>query len=106
MIKDHQIAELAHEQKYTDVYPGFLFNFREYDNATYYIHISDFLIYQQVAAGEMGSQYKGKVNAGSMPLSICEEIGIRVQNQKLKVHFRYDIKNLVNDIKNSGRWTR
>jgi len=99
MIKDHQPKALEKDLKYENVYPGFIFNFREYDNATYYIHISDFLIYQQVVARERASPYQGKVNAGSMPIHICEQIGIRIDCQKLRVHYRYDIKKLINDIK-------
>lgn len=106
MIKEHQITGLQKELQYEGVYPGFIFNFREYDNATYFIHISDFLIYQQVVAGEIASPYKGAVNAGSIPLHTCAEIGIQVDNQKLRVHYRYDMDKLVKDILNAGRWQK
>ena len=73
MIKEHQIDSLAKDIKYPGVYPGFIFNFREYDNATYYIHISDFLNYQEVAAGKMlPSPYRGKISEGSVPIHICD----------------------------------
>ena len=99
MIKDHQIKALSSDVKYESIYPGFIFNFRECDNETYYIHIKDFLLYQQVAAGEIASPYKGKVNKASMGVDICREIGIKIDNEKLRVHYRYDIKKLIEDVK-------
>ncbi len=99
MIKDHQIAALNREQKYTDVYPGFIFNFREYNNATYYIHIKKFLEYQKIVAEGAANYYQGKINWSSMPLEICKEIGISISSQKLRVHFRYDIQDLIEKIK-------
>lgn len=102
MIKPHQITGLAREQKFADVYPGFIFNFRESDNATYYIHIQDFLNYQSVAEGKSPTLYTGKTNSGSMPLHICDEVGIKVQSQKLRVHYRYNMEQLIADIKSDG----
>lgn len=104
MIKEHQITGLQKELQYPGVYPGFIFNFREYGNSTYFIHITDFLLYQQVVAGELANQYKGSVNAGSMPLHICSEIGIQVDNELLRVHYRYDIKGLFQKV--VERWQK
>lgn len=100
MIKEHQIATLASEANFPGVYPGLIFNFREQDNATYYIHIKDFLNYQEVAAGKVvPSPYRGKINEGSVPIHICDQIGIRIECEKKRVHYRYDIKSLIEKVK-------
>ena len=98
MIEEHQINALAKADTYHGVYPGFIFNFRN-ANRTYYVHIRDFLNYQSVAAGETPSPYKHSHNQKSIPMDICAEVGIEINCQKLKVHYRYDMKGLVSDIK-------
>ena len=99
MIRKNQIDGLGRAQQYLNTFPGFIFNFRDYNNRTYYVHIKDFLYYQRVVAGEAANPYRWKVNAASMPLEICADIGVPVDNKLLKVHYRYDIPKLINDVK-------
>ena len=92
-IEDNQIKALTAAREFDDTYPGFLFNYRPANNATFYLHINDFLIYQGVANGDP-SPYKSKINVASIPIGVCEEVGILLDSKLLKVHYRYDIKGL------------
>ncbi|AKO92048.1 hypothetical protein BEH_08015 [Priestia filamentosa] len=99
IIKEHQIKYLKEAVDYDGVIAGFVFNFRESDNATYFVHIDDFIQYKNHAEGKDDSiTYKSKVNKSSIPIAICEEIGIPVENMKKKVRYRYYINKLIDDI--------
>ncbi len=53
MIKAHQIKNLKEAAKFDGVIAGFLFNFREPDNRTFFVHINDFLDYQNIAENQI-----------------------------------------------------
>lgn len=99
VIKSHQIANLSEAAQYPGVHAGFLFNFRSVDNATYFVPIQEFVTYQKVISGELKREYKSKTNTASIPLNIIAELGIRVNAEKKRVHWRYDVINLVQQIK-------
>lgn len=84
IIKQHQIDSLYEATKYDDqIISGFLFNFRNYDNQTYFVHILDFL------------EYKNSTTKKSISLDVCKEKGIQVQN-KIKVkHYEYNILEFI-----------
>jgi penicillin-binding protein-related factor A (putative recombinase) len=99
IIKGHQIEALKEAVEYDGLIAGFIFNFREYDNTTYFVHINDFLAYKHIAENEITDHtYKSKVNKSSIPLDICKEIGIEVRNVKKKVRYRYYINKLLDEL--------
>ena len=86
IIKSHQIKGLLEAEQYDGVIPGFLINFRKYENKTFFLHINDFI------------NYKDNTNKKSLPLSYCEEKGFEINNQiKIKYYF-YDIEEAINEI--------
>jgi penicillin-binding protein-related factor A (putative recombinase) len=98
IIKAHQIEALAKAATYDGLIAGFLFNFRECDNSTYFVHINDFIKYKNIAENELDHTYISKVNKSSIPIGICEEIGIKVENVKKKVNYRYYIGKLLDEL--------
>lgn len=99
IIKKHQIDALKEADTYDGLIAGFIFNFREYDNFTVFVHIRDFLEYQHIAQNELIEHtYKSKVNKASISLDICKEIGIEINNVKKKVRHRYYINKLLDEL--------
>lgn len=96
IIKENQITNLQKAAQFDDVIPGFIFNFREPDNLSYFVHINDFLTYKKIAQGEMDSIYPEgvKVNKSSIPIGVIKTIGVKIQASKKKVHYRYYINQL------------
>ena len=102
VIKSHQIDNLEQASHFEGVIPGFIFNFREPDNLTYFIHIEDFLTYQHYATTQEQHPYqirKGKkLNRASISLDICQEIGIEIMSVKKRVHHHYFLKQLTDEL--------
>ncbi|MFA1509863.1 Holliday junction resolvase RecU [Priestia aryabhattai] len=98
IIKPHQIKYLKEASDYEGVIAGFLLQFRENDNKTYFVHISDFIKYKNTAEGKLENTYINKVNKSSIPIAICEEIGTELINIKLDVNYRYYIRNLLDEL--------
>lgn len=99
IIKQHQIDNLKQATEYEGVIPGFLFNFREVEgNKTYFVHIDDFLIYKNIAENQLEHTYKNKVNKSSIPVAICEEIGVPVVNVKKVRKYRYYVNKLLDSL--------
>jgi len=105
MIKKHQIESLKEAVKYEGIIAGFIFQYREPDNKTYFVHIDDFITYKDHAEGRNNTiTYSSKVNKSSIPIGICEEIGIELINIKKKVKFRYYVRKLLDElIKKHGK---
>jgi penicillin-binding protein-related factor A (putative recombinase) len=99
IIKSHQISNLIEAAQYPNVVGGFLFNFREYENKTYFVPIEEFVDYKNTIEGKETRIYKSKLLKSAISLNICEEIGIKVLAEKKRVHWRYDIVDLVQKIK-------
>lgn len=98
IIKQHQIDALLDATEYPHIIAGFIFNFREPENKTYFIHIHDFIKYKGIAQADSAvHSYKSKINKSSIPISICEEIGIKIKNYKKKVHYHYHVKDFIGD---------
>lgn len=96
MIKQHQLDSLEKATSYEGVIPGLILNFRVEGNPTYFIHITDFLDYLYIAKNQIKDHpYKSKVNKSSIPLGICEEIGIRIPNVQKRVRYRYYINEMI-----------
>ncbi len=100
IIKPHQIKYLTKADKYDGVTSGFIFNFREYDNQTFFVHIDDFNTYKNIAENKLEHNYESKVNEASIPLDICNEIGYPVQSFKKKVRYHYIMNKLFDELIN------
>jgi penicillin-binding protein-related factor A (putative recombinase) len=96
IIKEHQIQSLKDATEYEKVIPGFIFNFRSCDNATFFIHIRDFITYKNIAENQLDHTYKNKVNRSSIPIAICKEIGIEIINEKKRTRYFYDVMDFIN----------
>lgn len=98
IIKAYQIKSLENAAKFPGVIPGFLFNFREPDNRAFFVHINDFITYKNIAENELEHTYRSKVNKSSIPIGICEEVGIEIHNVQKKVKYRYYINKLLDEL--------
>jgi penicillin-binding protein-related factor A (putative recombinase) len=96
IIKRHQIKALEEASEYEGVIAGFIFNFRSFNNRTYFVHINDFIKYKNIAENQIKEHnYKSKVNKSSIPIGICEEIGIEIKNKLLKSRYRYNVRQFI-----------
>ena len=99
IIKGHQIKALTDAATYDGLIAGFLFNFREYDNATFFVHIEDFNKVKYIADnGITDHPYTSKINKSSIGLDTCKEVGIEIHNVKKKVKYRYYINKLLDEL--------
>jgi penicillin-binding protein-related factor A (putative recombinase) len=86
IIKTHQIKNLNKYKDYKNTFCGFIFNFANYDNQTFFLHINDF------------NNYVLNSTQKSLPLVYCQKHGIEIKNTIKKVKFKYDIDKLFEDI--------
>jgi penicillin-binding protein-related factor A (putative recombinase) len=98
IIKQHQIDNLLDSVNYNGVIAGFLFNFREPDNKTYFVHINDFVKYKHIAENQLEHTYQSKINKSSIPIAICQEIGYELKNVKKVRKYRYYLKMLFDEL--------
>ncbi|MED3562429.1 hypothetical protein [Bacillus xiapuensis] len=98
IIKQHQIDNLLDAVNYDGVIAGFLFNFREPDNKTYFVHIEQFIKYKHIAENQLEHTYKSKINKSSIPIAICKEIGFEVTNVKKVRKYRYYLNKLFDEL--------
>jgi penicillin-binding protein-related factor A (putative recombinase) len=99
IIKKHQITALDDAAKYDGVIAGFIFNFREYENFTVFVHIKDFLEIKYLSENEITEhRFKSKLNKSSIGLDICKEVGIEISNVKKKIKYRYYINSLLDSL--------
>lgn len=98
IIKQHQIDSLKEAAIYSNIIPGFLFNFREPEDNTYFVHINDFLIYKDIAENGKEHTYKSKVNKSSIPIGICREIGVKLISIKARTKYTYYTNQMCRDL--------
>ncbi|MGM7720704.1 Holliday junction resolvase RecU [Metabacillus sp. Hm71] len=98
IIKKHQIEALEKAATYDGLIAGFIFNFREYDNKTLFVHIEDFIKYKKCAEEGICEMEYVKVNKSSIPLEVCEQIGEPIHNVKKKIRYRYYINKLISSL--------
>lgn len=99
IIKNHQIKALEHAAQYEGLIAGFLMNFREWDNETYFIHIKDFVKLKYIAENQIKEHtYKSKINKSSISLDNCREIGVPLLNRKKQVKYTYYVNKLLDDL--------
>ena len=86
LIHKHQIEGLANADKFAEVISGFVINFRETTNHTYFWHINDFL------------EYTNKLDKKSFNENDVVNGGGLLINQKLKkVNYEYNVEHFVID---------
>lgn len=98
IIKSHQITNLVEANKSEGVIAGFLMNFRNENNDTYFIPIDKFVEYKNIAENGLDHNYKSRVNKSSIPIGICEEIGVKLHSVKKKVKYRYFVNKLLDEL--------
>jgi penicillin-binding protein-related factor A (putative recombinase) len=99
IIKQHQIDALKEAAEYEGLIAGFIFNFREYDNFTVFIHIKDFLEIQYLSQSKISEhRFKSKLNKSSIGLDICKEVGIEIHSVKKTTRHRYYINKLLDQL--------
>lgn len=96
-IKEHQVEALSKASEFENVISGFILNYRG-EEKTYFIFIEDYLDYLAVTKGKKEDAYKAKINEKSIPLRICKEVGIEVLSIKKRVHHRYFINDLLDQV--------
>lgn len=92
MIHAHQIIGLTKFAQYDNVVAGFLFNFRDEKNACercYFQKIEDF-----------NEMVKGIGKKSFNELDLITNNAIKVNGEKKRVHYRWFIENLLDDISN------
>lgn len=98
IVKPHQIKALTKAATYEDVISGFIINFREYDNQTFFLHINDYNTYRNTMENNLDHSYKSKTNEKSIPLDICKEIGVEIFNVKKRTRYTYGMKVLFDEL--------
>jgi penicillin-binding protein-related factor A (putative recombinase) len=99
IIKKHQVDALKEAIQHNGLIAGFIFNFREYDNFTCFVHINDFLEIQYLSQNQITEhRFKTKLNKSSIGLDICKEVGFEIKNVKKSVRYRYYINKLLDQL--------
>lgn len=84
-IRKHQILGLEKWSKHKGVF-GFIINFRDIDNKTYFVNIKDFLYYTS-------NLTKKSINQED----ILKMHPIEIENRLLKTNYRYDIEKFLKE---------
>lgn len=99
IIKSHQVKALHNAVQYDGLIAGFIFNFREYDNFTAFVHIRDFLEIKELSQKQISEhRFKSKLNKSSIGLDVVKEVGIEIKNVKKKVRHRYYVSQLLDEL--------
>ena len=85
-LRKNQTIGLSRAALHEGIRAGVLLNFRRYKNRTFFIPIGDVLTAKETCGRK------------SLGLSLAEKIGTEVGNKKLKVHHRYDLKDLIRQV--------
>lgn len=98
IIKPHQVLGLKEASQYDGVIAGFVFNFRKDENVTYFVPIEEYLEFQKCLFTSVCKKYDSKLNKSSITVANCEEIGYKLNSQKLKVNYRYYMNELLDTL--------
>jgi recombination protein U len=85
IIKANQIEQLEKASKHKGMVAGFIFNFRDVQE-TYFVDINKFI------------EFKNTSGKKSLNLKDCQGIGIKVKQELKKVHYKYDVKTLLESL--------
>ena len=86
IIKEHQIKSLEKSCLYNLIIPGFIFNFSEINNETYFLHINDFI------------SFKNNTSRKSIPYDYIKTEGLFINNKIKKVNYKYDLEKFIGDV--------
>lgn len=84
-IRENQLKELSMADNFSGIVPGIVFNFRDI-NKTYYVLIRHVYYYITHA------------DRKSIPLDWVQENGIEIRQELKKVHYRYYVKEFLQEI--------
>jgi len=87
-IRDNQLKELLKADIFEGVYPGIVFNFRDVEE-TYFVSISKV------------SEYILKGERKSFPLAWVMKNGVKINQYKKRVRYRYDIESFLENFEES-----
>lgn len=87
-IKAKQVQGLYDVSEYENVFPGFIFNFRNNNNNTYFMSINSFLDFTD-------NTDKKSINESDI---IKYKDTIIINNNLKKVHYTYDINNIFEEV--------
>lgn len=86
MVRDNQIKGLKEASEH-DLVAGFLINFRNKDNDTFFVLIDEFL------------DMIGSINKKSFNIKDLENIGaIKIENNKKRTRYTYNIQKMINEL--------
>lgn len=87
IIKKHQIDNLKKYSRYPGIISGFIFNFADYDNQTYFLPIDKFIYYKETT------------NRKSIPLEYIAENGVEIKHRLKVKNYKYFLDEFVNNFK-------
>jgi recombination protein U len=82
-FRDNQIKELSNANNYNHIKSGFIINMRDIEK-TYYIGVQSFIAFTETY-----------LDKKSIPVSWLQENGLKIGQVKLKVHYRYNLNELL-----------
>jgi recombination protein U len=85
-IRENQIKELSKVETYEGIIAGLLINFRDIEK-TYFVKIDNILYFM------------AHEERKSIPVSWCEQWGTEIKGRKLRVHYRWDLKEWMEGMK-------
>lgn len=85
-IRNHQISDLLSFSHFKNVICGFIIEFNVC-NACYFIEINQF------------NEFKSKSNRMSLPITFCENRGIKINLKRLRVNVILDIDEFIRNIR-------
>ena len=88
-IRKNQIKELSMYQYYKNTKCVVIINFEDLEEC-YCLFIADL------------SHFIRTADRMSVPVEICREIGIKIENKRLRTNYKYDIKKMMEEIKNAN----
>lgn len=88
-IRENQIKELSMYQYYKNTKCVIIINFEDLEEC-YCLFITDL------------SHFIRTSDRKSIPVEICRELGIKIENKRLRTNYKYDIKKMMGEIKNAN----
>lgn len=89
MIRPNQIKQLTEASKH-NLIAGFVVNYREKDNYTAFINITDF---------NRMLEYLGKVHRKSFNIDILKRFNsVEIKNEKKRTRYSYDLNKFMNEV--------
>jgi penicillin-binding protein-related factor A (putative recombinase) len=84
MIKEHQIKELLKASIHNNIVAGFIFNFREPVNETYFLNILNFIAFYR-------NTNKSSINKND----IIANYGILIESKLMRTRYKYNLEEFI-----------